>query len=439
MPKATLAAGAQITEAILRKDQSLDAIRSAIGQTLRAQAIAENPENTYPSCWVCDLFPPDIVIYSMAGEYYQATYTVDTSSGDPIITLGAPTEVDVAYVTADEGGATEAAQDLTSDLIPLLERAIGKDGTFPLKVIQAGWGSSGYYPADVLQRDGPKVFPSGVQMHIDHPSLSEARERPERSLQTLAAVTVTPAEWQENGPAGPGLYAQAKAFGNYAPLIEELSPHIGVSIRAAGHFKPGEAEGRKGPVITSLERGDSIDFVTRAGAGGKVLQLMESARSGPSTPPREERRTMREPIPNPTPGQIGDLQESLTRLQEENRRMRERELLRDGADLIQRALAGYPLHEMSRSRLAEDLVAHLPLTEAGEIDREKLTTQIQEAAQREADYLSRVVGAGQVRGMGSSVVAEELTEAQARTRLEDSFRLSGMSESAAKLAASGGR
>jgi hypothetical protein len=84
--------------------------------------------------------------------------------------------------------AKESADELhlTSDLVPLVEASKRKDGTVPLKIIDAGWGSSGYYSADVLKRDGPKVFTSGLHMYLDHPSVTEEADRPERSVKDLA-------------------------------------------------------------------------------------------------------------------------------------------------------------------------------------------------------------------------------------------------------------
>jgi hypothetical protein len=57
-----------------------------------------------------------------------------------------------------------------------------------------------------------------------------------------------------------------------------LAEDIGVSIRAFGEIEQGEAEGREGPIITRLTEGRSVDFVTQAGAGGKVGALIESVR-----------------------------------------------------------------------------------------------------------------------------------------------------------------
>jgi hypothetical protein len=427
---------APLSEAELSFDQQ----RNAVSQALRADLMA--PVGT--SCWVRDLYP-DTVVYELEGpdgcQVYRRSYTL---AGDGSVTFGDPEQVRQVTTyepvsealaesdTPEDPDALEESE-FEGDLIPLLERALGKDGTMPLKVIAAGWGSSGHYPADVLKRDGPTAFPAGTQMHIDHPSLSEARERPERSLQTLAAVTVTPAEWQEDGPAGPGLYAQAKPFANYAPLLEELSPHIGVSIRASGFAKTGEAEGRKGPIIERLAQGHSIDFVTKAGAGGKVLQLMESAGRRPIT----EEDSM-------TEAEAKALQESLTRLEEQNRqqaqaleRLQEAAILREAQDIAAAEVRRSTLPDLTQARVIREAVARVPVTE-GVIDREAFATQLTEAIRQAAAEVNQALGSGAVRGLGSTVITEsDVSAEEAEKQLVGALGAFGLRSSAARIAVGG--
>lgn len=178
----------------------------------------------------------------------------------------------------DENKQERFVEGLNGDFVQLSEQALRRDGTAALRLIGPGWGTSGYYPAEVLERDGPTVFRAGTKMYWDHPTLSEEAERPEGSLRDLAAVLVEDARWDENGPEGPGLYADARIFEGYQQPVEEMAPHIGVSIRANGRARSGEAEGREGPIITALTNARSVDFVTDPGAGGRIVQLFEAAR-----------------------------------------------------------------------------------------------------------------------------------------------------------------
>lgn len=168
-----------------------------------------------------------------------------------------------------------------TDFVPLVEAdQVGQTGQALVKVIEPGWGSSGYYPAEVLQRDAAAAFPAGTHMYWNHPTLSEKLERPERDLDYLAAVTTEAPRFMANGPKGPGAYAKAKVFGTYAPVVAEIGEHIGVSIQAEGIVAQGEAEGKQGLIVQSIipnPTKNSIDFVTRPGAGGQVINLFESA------------------------------------------------------------------------------------------------------------------------------------------------------------------
>lgn len=137
------------------------------------------------------------------------------------------------------------------------------------------WGSSGYYPREVLERDGPTVWPAGTLMYLDHPSLSEQVERPERSVRDLAGRIATAPVYESDG-----LYADVDVFPHAQPVIDPLAEadSAALSIRARGTAEQGERDGRTGPVVTALTAGESVDFVTKAGAGGKLVTLLESAR-----------------------------------------------------------------------------------------------------------------------------------------------------------------
>ena len=139
-------------------------------------------------------------------------------------------------------------------------------------IIQAGWGSSGYYSREMLARDGPKVFPKGTHMYMNHPSLTEDIEQPERKVENLAAVLTS-----DPVMIGNELKANADIYEHWAPLVNAVAGDIGVSIRAIGEAEPGTAEGKNGMIIDALTEGISVDFVTKAGAGGKVGMLLESA------------------------------------------------------------------------------------------------------------------------------------------------------------------
>jgi hypothetical protein len=145
-----------------------------------------------------------------------------------------------------------------------------------LKIITPGAGSKFYYPEEVLKRDGPKAFPKGTQMFMDHATAEEDKHRPEGSLQRQAAVFTSEAYWDDK-PLGPGLYSKINVFNSHKEFVRERFQHgaIGASIRAMVLPTQTVREGKQ--VIESLRYGRSVDFVTRAGAGGALAHASESA------------------------------------------------------------------------------------------------------------------------------------------------------------------
>lgn len=166
-------------------------------------------------------------------------------------------------------------EQLTEARAQILAEATGTPGRYRVQLINPGWGSSGHYSPQVLaEAAGRRVFPAGLHMYADHPTATENADRPERSVRDLWAVLSSDATV---GPDG-GLVAEAQVFAPYRPLVEDMREAIGLSIRAAGQFQLGEADGRQGRIITSIDEAMSVDFVTSAGRGGRILELVESAR-----------------------------------------------------------------------------------------------------------------------------------------------------------------
>lgn len=180
---------------------------------------------------------------------------------------------------------------------PLLETATiteaaataAKDtGLLPVQFLSPGWGSSGYYSPQVVEAAATdQVIPAGTHMYADHPTDTEHAERPVRSIKDLMAVTVGDARLatQEDvtawGADLGALVGEAKVVPAWRDLVETVRDQIGTSIRgSATDLVEGEAEGRTGLLVEGLVAPVmSVDFVTRAGRGGRVLSVMESARA----------------------------------------------------------------------------------------------------------------------------------------------------------------
>lgn len=148
-------------------------------------------------------------------------------------------------------------------------------GRMLIKLIDPGLGSSGYYAPEVLEaaaRD--KVFPAGTQMHIDHDPSDQSAAKPEGSLRNLAAVLTEDARVE---PTSGALVAEAKVFSQWREFLTEAKDYIGASISAAADFT---IDGQGQRIVEALLPSplNRVDFVTIAGRGGGIMQVLEAAR-----------------------------------------------------------------------------------------------------------------------------------------------------------------
>lgn len=135
------------------------------------------------------------------------------------------------------------------------------------------WGSSAYYPHEVVERDGPRIFTAGTHMYQNHMSESEQWDRPEGSVENLVGKLASDAWIEEDG-----LYADVEFYPSYVERITEIHKDVGLSVRASGLTEDAEMDGRYGPVLTALLAVQSVDVVTKAGAGGMLTSILESER-----------------------------------------------------------------------------------------------------------------------------------------------------------------
>jgi hypothetical protein len=148
-----------------------------------------------------------------------------------------------------------------------------------ITLITPGWGSSGYYSAEVLEQAAADlVLPTGTQMHLDHD-----KDGGVGSVGTLAAALAEDARWDpdyldpDTGVKG-RLVAENRVFSHKREMLAEMKDVIGTSIAAAAEVTMGEAEGRQGRIIERLLPGrtNRVDYVTVAGRGGRISEVLES-------------------------------------------------------------------------------------------------------------------------------------------------------------------
>lgn len=175
------------------------------------------------------------------------------------------------------GLAEPQAGVLVSEAAPTPAKTSG--GRWLIQIITAGEGSSAIYPPAVLEQAAKdRIFPAGTRMHLDHPRESDVTDLPARSVKDWCAVLTEDAVYNPDTQA---LEAPAKVFRPYQVLVEDLHEHVGVSIHAWIESTPTPGK----PVATRFlpSPHNTVDFVTAAGRGGRVLAALESARVGEAT------------------------------------------------------------------------------------------------------------------------------------------------------------
>jgi hypothetical protein len=337
------------------------------------------------------------------------------------------------------GDTTEARRNVGHGALSLVESAATFDQIIlteaaavkatPIKVIAPGAGSSAFYPKEVLQRDGPKVFKAGTHVYVNHPTQAEESARPEGDVKNLAGVLTKDAEWRDSFvhkgvDQGAGLYSEVKPFSDHANLFSEKGQFLGMSIRASGKAESKQSKGGL-PVLTELTSAESVDVVTRAGAGGMILQ--EGARTA-AIEEDEEMKDTRQLIE-------AALQPVLSR-------QRKADAFEQATELLE----GVSLPDAAKKRIVERVVESLDLTV--DVDPKKLREAVVAESKSEGEYLAELTGSGRVTGMGSASVAESGLSKKERKALKEArkeqakgtvsiFERLGMPKNAAEIAAKG--
>jgi hypothetical protein len=187
-----------------------------------------------------------------------------------------------------EGGEPaeiELAESASGHVISLAEQLqpAGSEQIVPLHLdvalITPGWGNkrdNHYYPRQVVERDAG-VF-AGVKMfETDH-------RQDEKSTRTwVSTVKEIVGHTDDGAPIGRvSVHDRNFAERLMALSADDLLEKMECSILASGTARKGEIDGKKGHVVEAITSAESVDWVTRAGAGGRALSLAESDTGGES-------------------------------------------------------------------------------------------------------------------------------------------------------------
>lgn len=165
--------------------------------------------------------------------------------------------------------------------------AVADDGTVQIHLIRpcVGKGRGRHvYEAAMLKQHAESGHFDDWRMFVDHES-PEARRRAgglPRSFRDLGGRVVE-THWDPAVPAE-GRFEQGAVVAKVLPVpwIQEMIRNdpklaaVSVNTHATG-VKPTTRGGRPAYIVEGFDDEGSVDWVTRAGAGGKVVQLLEAA------------------------------------------------------------------------------------------------------------------------------------------------------------------
>lgn len=160
---------------------------------------------------------------------------------------------------------------IESHTVAPIEALTGK--SWKVKIIEGDkQGSSAYYPKEVLEAQAD-IVKAGTKIYLDHPSLDEAENRPERSAKDIIGYFKTDSTYENAN-----LYSEAEFFSDVQDWVKERAEAgvIGMSIRASGEVTESETGT---PTLKKFDRVFSVDLVTDPGAGGGFEELLEAERT----------------------------------------------------------------------------------------------------------------------------------------------------------------
>jgi len=191
--------------------------------------------------------------------------------------------------------AADAHEIAFQDTTRLELREADASGAIPgVLLIRSGPGNLGdrhYYTDTCLAEAASSGVFEGAKSHVDHPTPTEDREQPGRSVRSLAGYfSNAEAQPYKDPQLGDvvGLFATfhpQQGRDDVVALVRTCveyrnrfptKQYVGLSISATGSGSADEIEGETWNRVDSITSVESVDIVTQAGAGGAFVPLRES-------------------------------------------------------------------------------------------------------------------------------------------------------------------
>ncbi len=229
-------------------------------------------------------------IKAAASEFLALVEELMGNPTEPPAEAAAPQAPTLQEVTEElRESASDNLDGIAGQAVEIVEAGdVATGGTKPLVLrvvpIKPGWGNkkdNHYYPSDILLRDAPRAFSQIKMYETDH------RDN-EKSNRTWVSTSMETDGQTDYGAPITRVGVHDPYFAQKVINLDRLKllHLLECSISGNGTIRPGdfEKDGRKGKYVESLDPMNSIDWVTRAGAGGHTLNIMESEGGNVSEP-----------------------------------------------------------------------------------------------------------------------------------------------------------
>lgn len=251
-------------------DGDLTQLRDLLQGAIKKALELTGEEDWWP--YIQALFEDYIVVEAKDGRLLKYTYSVDGTK----VTLGNPVEVKKTFVPVDPGSPaplTEAAG--------VFVEAGTEGGVWKIRVVRAGLsGNLNYYPDAVLRQavplfEGARVFSKSDEDHL------AGRGKDFRNLVgALSGATFVEGKTPDSGEIQATL-TLIEPEGDVAVKLREawdrgLTGLFGFSIDALGTAKNVSRGGQTVREATKFVKVRSVDLIVEPGAGGGVIDLIES-------------------------------------------------------------------------------------------------------------------------------------------------------------------
>jgi hypothetical protein len=185
-----------------------------------------------------------------------------------------------------------------SSVVALREAAAVGGGSYDVVVVREGLGNSddrNVYTAVALRDAVARGLFEGLRAYADHPSRSEERDLPERSVRSLVG-NYREARFDESGrcvrarlqtiPGASYDWVRGLIESAIADLGAGLPPKAGISIDGTGVGEVGVwADGEPAFMLARFTSLPSADVVTSPGAGGMFVRRLSESMRDATVPP----------------------------------------------------------------------------------------------------------------------------------------------------------